>query len=226
MVRRVLISLTGLLLFGACRSVMKFAPVLKPGDVPDAAQEVWTIPDTGYVHVSKNGFRVFNLDSIVTDDDDKDSNIRWSLSPGPLLYVNLAGGRAEIGPVPNQSGASYVVFTATDPDGQSTVKTCPILVFDEFKVDTVPDTIVVSPNGRTNVAVAYQYRDSLTPGLKWDDPHVDGAWLGPCSLSVSLDSVKLTIRALGSAGTTGVSLTAGDSVNHVTFHYGIPVAIR
>jgi len=231
MVRSVLAVLVGLLavcllVFCACRSNVDFPPALEPGAVPDTALVVKTIPGSGYVNISKNGYRVFNLDSIVTDDDDEDSDISWSLSPGPLLNVNLKDSLAEIGPLPNQAGESYVVFTATDPLGLSVSKTCPILVFDEFRVDTLLGTIAIKPDSTKRVAVAYGYRDGLEPGLEWEEPQIDTAWLKTCSLSVKPDSLVLTVEARDSSGTTGIYLAVDDPVNHVTFHHSIPVAIQ
>ncbi|MCX6844574.1 MAG: hypothetical protein NTX53_20105 [candidate division WOR-3 bacterium] len=232
MVRRLLAALTGLppvclLVFCACRPKVDFPPRLETNAVPDTAQVIVALPpDSGVVQVSKNGYRLFDLDAIVTDEDDADSTIRWSLSPGSLLNVNLNGSLAEIGPVPNQAGVSYVVFTATDPVGLSTSKTCPILVFDEFKTDSLPDTIVVSRSGDTTVVLKCQYRASLKPKLIWGAPSYDSTYLGLCFLSGSPDSGALTVQAKGTSGTTGISLTVRDSVNHVTFNYGIPVTIR
>ena len=145
MVRRVLISLAGLLVAGllvicACRSDLNFPPRLVTGSVSDTAQVIGVLPDSGVVHVSKNGYRSFNLDAIVADEDDADSTIEWSLSPGPALEVDLQGDTARIGPVPNRVCTSYVVFTASDPGGLTISRTCPISVF-EFLIHL--DSMVV-----------------------------------------------------------------------------------
>jgi len=232
MVRSVLAALVGLLavcllVFCACRSNVDFPPALEPGAVPDTALVVKTIPGSGYVNISKNGYRVFNLDSIVTDDDDEDSDISWSLSPGPLLNVNLKDSLAEIGPLPNQAGESYVVFTATDPVGLSVSKTCPILVFDEFRTDSLPDTIVVARSNDTTVAMKCQYRESLESKLTWGDTvSYDTTYLNACTLSGSPASGEFTVTAKATPGTTGVHFTVRDAVNHVDFSYSIPVVIK
>ena len=232
MVRRVLASLAGLLAVGllvfcACGTKTDFPPRLETNAVPDTAQVIVALPpDSGVVQISKNGYRVFDLDAIVTDEDDADSTIRWSLSPGSLLNVNLNGSLAEIGPVPNQAGVSYVVFTATDPFGLSTSKTCSISVFDEFKTDHLPDTIEVTGSREETVVLRCQYRPSLTPKLTWGDVSFDHNYLQACYLSGSPGSGTLTIGAKGTPGTTGIYLTVRDSVNHVTFNHSIPVTIR
>src|SRR5512147_2176352 len=126
MVRCVLTSLAGLLFICACRPDLSFPPRLVTGSISDTTRIIGVLPDSGAVHVSKNGYRAFNLNAIVADEDDPDSTISWSLSPGPGFEVKLHGDTARIGPVPNQVCTSYVVFTATDPGGLSTSRTCPV----------------------------------------------------------------------------------------------------
>jgi len=203
-----------------------FPPRLETGDVCDTTQVLRVLPSSGAVQISKNGYREFDLDAIVTDEDDTDSTISWSLSPGPLLNVNLNGALAEIGPVPNQTGKSYVVFTATDPSGLSTSKTCSVSVFDEFKPDSLPDTIVVPRNGDTTVILKCQYRASLRPELSWGAPSYDSIYLDQCSLSGSPDSGALQLKARAIAGATGIQFTVHDPVNHVDFNHGIPVIVK
>jgi hypothetical protein len=232
MVRRVVVSLTGLLfagllLFGACRTVVSFAPELASGNVPDSVLVVVAIPDTGYVHISKNGYRVFDLDAIVTDEDDVDSVIEWSFTPGPGLELRLQGDSALIGPAPNQVCTSYVVFTANDPDGQSASKTCPIAVFDEFDTDLLPSAISVRRNADTTVALMCGYRPGLRYLLEWDDSiSHDDAYLDTCYLGGSPVSGNLTVEAANALGTTGVYFRVYDPANHVYFDHSIPVVIR
>jgi hypothetical protein len=223
MVRRVLTSFAGLLVICACRSDLNFPPRLATGSVSDTAMMVVKLPDSGAVHVSKNGYRLFNLDAIVADEDDADSTIAWSLTPGPALEVLLSGDTARIGPVPNQVCTSYVVFTATDPGGLSTSHTCPISVF-EFSVSV--DSIVLSPSSGADTVLGCDYRPGLKSGLIWDTPVRDSAWLPVCSLVDSAGAKVLRLRASDSVGITGIYLRISDPVNNVSFHHSIQVRVQ
>jgi hypothetical protein len=193
------------------------------GTVSDTARLIGVLPDSGAVHVSKNGYRAFNLDAIVADEDDADSTISWSLSPGPELVVNLHGDTARIGPVPNQVCTSYVVFTATDPGGLSTSRTCPISVF-EFLLPL--DSIVMDSNSVIDTVLDCDYRPDLKAGLIWDKPVYDSTWLSECSLVDSSGAKVLRLKASDSVGTTGIYLRISDPVNNVDFHHSILVTIK
>ena len=228
MVRRVLTSLAGLLaagllVGGACRSDLNFPPRLVTGPVSDTAQLIGALPDSGAVHISKNGYRAFDLDAIVADEDDADSTISWSLSPGPALEVSLHGDTARIGPVPNQVCTSYVVFTATDPGGLSTSRTCPVSVF-EFRLHL--DSMLMDSNSVVDTVLGCDYRPDLKSGLIWDKPVCDSAWLPECSLVDSSGAKVLRLRAGDSVGITGIYLKISDPVNNVDFHHSIQVTIK
>jgi hypothetical protein len=228
MVRRVLIPLAGLLVAGllvicACRSDLNLPPRLVTGSVSDTAQVIGVLPDSGAVHTSKNGYRSFNLDAIVADEDDADSTIAWSLSPGPALEVSLHGDTARIGPVPNQVCSSYVVFTATDPGGLSTSRTCPISVF-EFSIPL--DSMVLGPNSVADTVLGCDYRPDLKSGLIWDTPVYDSAWLPECSLVDSSGAKVLRLRSGDSVGITGIYLRISDPVNNVSFNHSVQVTIK
>jgi hypothetical protein len=228
MVRRVLASFAGLLVAGslvicACRSGLSFPPRLVTGSVSDTTRLIGVLPDSGAVHISKNGYRAFNLDAIVADEDDADSTITWSLSPGPALEVSFHGDTASIGPVPNQVCTSYVVFTATDPGGLSTSRTCPISVF-EFSIGL--DSIVINSNAVAAAVLDCDYRPDLKNGLVWDKPVCDSAWLPECSLVDSSGTKVLRLKTSDSVGITGVYLKISDPVNNVDFHHSIQVTIK
>jgi len=228
MVRRVLTSLAGLLVANlliicACRSDLSFPPRLVTGSVSDTTQLIGALPDSGAVHISKNGHRAFNLNAIVADEDDADSTISWSFSPGPALEVKLDGDTARIGPVPNQVCTSYVVFSATDPGGLSTSRTCPVAVF-EFLIHL--DSIAMSANSVSGTVLDCDYRPDLKSGLIWDNPVCDSAWLPECSLVDSSGAKVLRLRTSDSAGITGIYLKINDPVNSVYFHHSIQVTIE
>jgi hypothetical protein len=228
MVRRVLFSLAGLLVVvvlvvSACRSELNFPPRLVVAPVSDTALVIAALPYSGAVYVSKNGHRAFDLDAIVTDEDDADSAISWSLSPGPDLDAKLQGDTASIGPVPNRVCSSYVVFTATDPGGLSTSRTCPIVVF-EFLLPL--DSITMGPNSVASTLLEYDYRPTLKNGLIWDPPAFDSAWLPECSVVDSSGAKMLGLRTSDSVGTTGVYLRISDPVNNVDFHRSVKVTVR
>ncbi len=228
MVRRVLTSLAGLLVADllvicACRSDLNFPPRLVTGPVSDTTRFIGLLPDSGAVHISKNGYRAFDLDAIVADEDDADSTIAWSLLPGPALEVMLHGDTARIGPVPNQVCTSYVVFTATDPGGLSTSRICPIAVF-EFLIH--PDSMVVNSNSVSRAALDFDYRPNLKSGLVWNTPVCDSAWLPECWLADSSGTKVLRLRTSDSLGTTGIYLKISDPVNNVDFHHSIQVTIK
>jgi len=191
--------------------------------VSDTARLIEALPYSGAVYVSKNGCRAFDLDAIVADEDDADSTISWSLSPGPDLAVKLHGDTAQIGPVPNQVCSSYVVFTATDPGGLSTSRTCPMVVFD-FLMPL--DSVAMGPNSVANTVLEYDYRPTLKDGLIWASPACDPAWLPECSVVDSAGEKMLRLRASDSVGTTGIYLTISDPVNNVDFHRSITVTVR
>jgi hypothetical protein len=228
MVRSVLTSLVGLLggallVSFACRSDLSFPPRLVTGSVSDTAQVIGALPDSGAVYICKNGYRVFNLDAIVADEDDADSTIEWSLSPGPALEASLHGDTARIGPVPNQVCTSYVVFTATDPGGLSSSRTCPIAVF-EFMIRL--DSVELASNSAANTVLEYDYRPDLKDGLIWDNPVYDSAWLAECSLADSAGAKVLRLRTNDSVGTTGIYLKVSDPVNSVDFHHSVRVTVE
>lgn len=228
MVRRVLVSLAGLLVavvlvVSACRSELDFPPRFVVAPISDTARVIAALPYSGAVYVSKNGYRAFDLDAIVTDEDDADSTISWVLSAGPGLEVRLQGNTARIGPVPNRVCSSYVVFTATDPGGLSTSRTCPIVVF-EFLLPL--DSIKMGPNSVANAVLEYDYRPTLKNGLVWDPPVCDPAWLPECSLADSSGAKTLRLRTSDSVGTTGVYLRISDPVSNVDFHRSIKVTVR
>jgi hypothetical protein len=228
MVGRVLTSLAGLLVAGllvicACRSDLNFPPRLATGSVSDTTWLIVALPDSGAVNISKNGYRSFNLDAIVADEDDADSTIEWSLSPGPALEVSLHGDTARIGPVPNQVCTSYVVFTATDPGGLSSSRTCPISIF-EFAIRL--DSVALDSNSVMDTVLSCDYRPELKVGLIWDKPVCDTAWLPECSLSDSSGAKVLKLRTSDSVGTTGIYLRVSDPVNNVDFHHSIRVTVE
>jgi hypothetical protein len=223
MVRRVLTSFAGLLVVCACRSDLSFPPRLVTGSVSDTTRLIGALPDSGAVHISKNGYRAFNLDAIVADEDDADSTITWSLSAGPAIEVKLHGDTASIGPVPNQVCTSYVVFTATDPGGLSTSRTCPIAVF-EFLIPL--DSVVLDHDSVVDTVLGCDYRPDLKSGLVWDKPVCDSAWLPECSLVDSSGAKVLRLKAGDSVGTTGIYLKISDPVNNVDFHHSIQVTIK
>jgi hypothetical protein len=223
MVRRVLTSLAGLLVICACRSDLSFPPRLEIGSVSDTNQLIGALPDSGAVHVSKNGYRAFNLDAIVADEDDADSTISWSITPGPALEVKLDGDTARIGPVPNQVCTSYVVFTATDPGGLSTSRTCPVSVF-EFLIYV--DSMMVGSNSVADAVLSCDYRPDLKSGLIWARPICDSAWLPECSLVDSSGAKVLRVRTGDSVGITGIYLEISDPVNNADFHHSIQVTIE
>ena len=223
MVRRVMTSLAGLLVICACRSDLSFPPRLVTGSVSDTTRFIGVLPDSGGVHVSKNGYRAFNLNAIVADEDDADSTITWSLSPGPSLEVILHGDTARIGPVPNQVCTSYVVFTATDPGGLSTSRTCPISVF-EFSI--LLDSMVMNSSSVMDTVLDCDYRPDLKSELIWDTPVCDSAWLPECSLVDSAGSKVLRLRTSDSVGITGIYLRISDPVNNVDFHRSIQVRLK
>jgi hypothetical protein len=228
MVRRVLVPFAGLvvavvLVISACRSELNFPPRLVLGPVSDTSRLIGALPYTGAVYISKNGCRAFDLDAIVEDGDDADSTISWSLSAGPELEVKLQGDTARIGPVPNQVCSSYVVFTATDPGGLSTSRTCPIVVFD-FLMSL--DSVVMGPNSAVDTFLECDYRPALLNGLVWDQPVCDSAWLPECSLVDSFGAKMLRLRTGDSLGTTGIYLGISDPANNVRFHRSIRVTVK
>ena len=228
MVRSALTALTGLLVADllvicACRSDLSFPPRLMTGSVSDTTRLIGVLPDSGAVHVSKNGYRAFNLDAVVADEDDADSTISWSLSSGPALEASLHGDTARIGPVPNQVCTSYVVFTATDPGGLSTSRTCPISVF-EFLIPL--DSVVLDSSSVMDTVLDCEYRPDLKDGLIWDNPVHDLAWLPECSLADSSGVKVLRLKTSDSVGTTGIYLRVSDPVNNVDFHHSIRVTVK
>ena len=223
MVRAALTSLAGFLAICSCRPGLEFPPRLVTGPVSDTARLVAALPDSGAVNISKNGYRAFDLDAIVADEDDADSTIAWSLTPGPELEVRLSGDTAMIGPVPNSVCSSYVVFTATDPGGLSASRTCPVSVF-EFRI--LVDSIVMAHSSTSSTVLKCDYRTGLKDGLIWDKPVCDSARLQQCSLLDSAGAKVLRLRTRDSVGTTGVYLRVSDPVNNVDFHHGIQVRIE
>jgi hypothetical protein len=228
MVRRILPGLAGLLaaglLFsGACRSSLNFPPRLVTGTVSDTARLIKALPESGCVYIAKNGYRTFDLDAIVADEDDADSTIRWSLTPGPGLEVKLNADTAEVGPAPNQVVTSYVVFGATDPGGLSASRTCPVSI-SEFRI--LVDSVAMGPDSTSNTVLDCDYRTSLKHGLIWEKPVYDSTRLKQCSLSDSAGTKVLRLRTRDSVGITGVYLRVSDPVNNVGFHHSIRVRVR
>jgi hypothetical protein len=236
MVRNVVTGLTGLLfacllVLGTCRQrVYENNPRIRTAlSVSDTAQFIGALPASGPVNVSKNGYRVFELDSMVEDGNDSPATITWTLSPDALLTVDLDGHQAKIGPVPNLTGRSYVVFTATDPSGLSASRTCSVSVFDEFAFDTLPKTVFVRSGQGTSVDLRCRYRTTLESSLQWVDTLLffDNTYLDDCSLAGVADSGRLTVTARDSVvGTTAVQFFVYDPVNHVYFSHSFPVVVQ
>ncbi|HTW91849.1 MAG TPA: hypothetical protein VMH22_09085 [bacterium] len=229
MVRRIVAALAGLLaiiLMNCDTKTLNYPPKLNVVHaVSDAALVISVVPDT--VYVSKNGHRTFDLAAIVRDTVDKNTPIAWSLSPGPLITVDLNSSMADVGPVPNQVCTSYVVFTATDAMGASNSKTCVVSVFDEFGVTAGADTIVVNTNDSAYVDITCKYRPILASLLAWGDTILcDTAKLRPCSWSGSPESGGIKVRAKGGICTTAVQFFVHDPVNHVDFTHSVPVRVR
>jgi hypothetical protein len=137
--------------------------------------------------------------------------------------VKLDGDTARIGPVPNQVCTSYVVFTATDPGGLSTSRTCPISVF-EFLIHV--DSMMVGSNSVADAVLNCDYRPDLKSGLIWARPICDSAWLPECSLVDSSGAKVLRVRTGDSVGITGIYLEISDPVNNADFHHSIQVTIE
>lgn len=228
MVRHSLLALvgltaSGLLLFCVCRPVRNLPPAMARGAVADTDTLIARFPSPDTVHVSKNGYRVFDLDAIADDLDNEDAEISWSFSPGPLMYARLVGRRVEIGPLANQVPADgYVVFTATDPGGLSVTNTCHFLV-DTFKITL--DTVTLARNSARSVKVGYVYLPTLKARLDWKVEYFDSQLLETCSLSGG-EAKTITLKARGTTGITGVYLTVKDPVNHVAFSHSILVTIE
>jgi|GEM_PF-1415069 len=228
MVKRILPGLAGLLaagllLSGACRTGLNFPPRLATGTVSDTARLIRALPESGAVYIAKNGYRAFDLDAIVVDEDDADSTIQWSFTAGPGLEVRLRGDTAEIGPTPNQVCTSYVVFTATDPGGLGASRTCPASI-SEFRI--LVDSIAMGPDSASNTVLNCDYRTGLKHGLIWDKPVCDSTRLKQCSLVDTAGTKVLRLRTRDSVGITGVYLRVRDPVNNVDFHHSIQVTVR
>lgn len=190
------------------------------------------LPDTTPIKIFKNGYRTFCLDSLIEDKDNQVSNLRWSISAGPLLIIRLKndsslGRLAELEPVRNQTGNTFVTFTVANPGGLSASKTCAVSI-DEPDFTWLIDTINIKKGNsitlRKDGLVKYP---SGFNNLQWHTVYVDSLYLTAYPLTTSpkrIDSVKLVAK--NRAGTTGVYFQLTDTVNHIEFHQSSRVNIN
>jgi len=200
----------GAVFFISCKEKINIPPVFKlTGE--------W-LPDTIY----KNGYRIYNLDSLVEDLDDHDSTIVWSISSGPLLTTRLIdsidGNFVKIEPIRNQTGNDWIDFTATDPMGARASKTCQVYVIEPICSLTINNIRI--PRGDS---VKYK-KDSI---IVYQNE-------GRLEWTVSTDTIYLTnnssspwIRfyAKSTPASTAVYFNLYDPDNHVHFNRSIPVEI-
>ena len=68
-----------------------------------------------------NSFEAIQLDNLVSDPDNEDSQITWSFSGNDELSVAIDGNRVATISIPDEDwfGSETITFTATDPDGAS-----------------------------------------------------------------------------------------------------------
>lgn len=206
----------GFLILSFCRRGLEYPPVFKkPG-------EKGALPDS--IQIFQNGYRTFNLDSCITDEDDGVCRIQWSVVTGPLLTVKMkrdtiVGQYAEIAPLRNQIGKSWVTFTATDPGGLSASKTCFVSIeTTDFK--WLKDTLYIGKDSTRRLPkgtlISYSYSNSCKWLIHTDTLLKKG--------EEKADTVILT--AGSNPGTTAVYFQITDTVNHVPFHRSSLVYIK
>lgn len=190
----------------------------------------WWLRDT--IRIYKNGYRMIPLDSIIEDEDDVDSLIRWSIASGSLLTIrhvrnNIFGRCVDLVPNRNQTGKTFVTFTAIDPGGLIASKTCSVFVFEpNFKMylaDSQYDTISikVATTKRYYIdSIIKSYDRNLISSLQWF------IYTDPSFLRCSLSHRNLDFIAKNIPCTTGIYFEVTDPINHVTFHHSTLVFIK
>ncbi|MFH1849040.1 MAG: Ig-like domain-containing protein [archaeon] len=99
---------------GATASAMVYITVLASNDAP----AVDDIPDQAVDEGT--GFNAISLSDYVDDPDHPDSQITWTVAGNSSLRVRILGTYAQVtAPDAEWNGAETIIFTATDPDGQS-----------------------------------------------------------------------------------------------------------
>jgi hypothetical protein len=178
--------------------------------------------------ICKNGYRIYNLDTLVEDLDSEhpDSLMRWSILSGPLLTTGLidstAGNFVKIKPLRNQIGTDWVDFIVTDPSGLSASKVCSVLVYEPDFIMLL-DTITMKINRDTtfikNLIINYgkfsclkQHWDTLCPAAD-------------TLLTLTQTNSTFTIHPHGYRAITGVYFEITDTFNHVTFNHSTLVTI-
>jgi hypothetical protein len=184
-------------------AIFTVTPVNDPpvvGDIP------------GQTVAEGEAFATINLDDYVTDSDNADAEITWSISGVNFISVTITDRVATLTPIdPEWNGADRLYFTATDPDGLEDQ------VGATFTVTFVNDTPVVSDIPDQTVAEGQSFsqinlNDFVADA---DDPDSLISWavIGASGLTVTLaDSiVTVTIPDEEWSGSDTLIFTAKDT---------------
>jgi hypothetical protein len=175
------------------------------------------LPDT--IKICKNGYRTFNLGSIVKDLDDDDSTIVWSISSGPLLTIIRFPDSVNLKPLPNQIGNDWVNFTVTDPMGASASKTCQVYIIEPTCSLTI-NNIQIRHNESSAVyipdsIIEYENKSRLVWTVSTDTTYLKSNTLPH----------RIRFYAKSTIIFTAVYFDIYDPDNHVYFSRSVPVEI-
>ncbi|VAX28764.1 hypothetical protein MNBD_IGNAVI01-3189, partial [hydrothermal vent metagenome] len=198
-------------------------------DTKNTPPTVSDIPDQTIT--AGSNFEVIQLDNYVTDPDNDDSQIEWSYSANVELSIEINSSRVATVSIPNDEwlGRETIVFTATDPDGNSksddvvfTVvnKYSNILALRENDTDGVP-VLLDSIRTITGTVTASNHFGSFGPAFIQDNVAGVSLYGGNFVDNFSFgDSITVTGKVGFYNGLT--QLKWDDVASSVTVHKNIP----
>ena len=106
----------------------------------NSAPIVSAIADTSF---DEDATLILNMNAVVTDPDNPDAGITWSVSGNTDITVNIADSLITLGTTADYNGSEQLTFTATDAGGLSDSKSATITVNpmnDKPTITSAPDT--------------------------------------------------------------------------------------
>ena len=186
-------------------------PTPPPG--PQQTPEPPIISDIPDVNINEDRSFNINLDNYVSDADNLDSELSWSVSGNTNVIVNIVNRVAYISLVANWFGSESLTFSVSDPDGNSDSDS---VVVNAASVNDLPVVNILNPASGSS----FEEDDSVTFTGSANDIE-DGSLTGNSLVwSSSLDGnlgsgASLNINSL-SVGSHIITLTATDSNNGVS----------
>jgi len=176
-------------------AALAYTAVLPPPPLENQPPVVSDIPDVSFV--SGQSDSSIDLDAFVSDSNNTDSEIAWSVSGNPNISVSIDSNNVTTFSAPGWTGSETLTFTATDPGGLSDADS---LIVTVSEVPAAPSALLLinmstsgSRSWRAIADVAVSVNGAPLAGVT-----VRGAWGGVFDQQVTgtaNGSGKLTFRS-------------------------------